>query len=113
MSLLPLAVLAPVQGVVELLPVSDSAHVLMAEKLMGLDRTAPDMTLPLVMLPLGRTCAGVVYFWRSWRQTDFASRRTFQTHGQHVARAPVLSGGVGLALLQGIQHLADRRLTAD
>ena len=37
--------LAAVQGLAELLPVSSSAHVVIAEKLMGLDPSAPDMTL--------------------------------------------------------------------
>ena len=36
-------VLAIVQGVCELLPVSSSAHVIMAERLMGLDPTTPAM----------------------------------------------------------------------
>ena len=45
MSLLQVIVLAIVQGLAELLPVSSSAHVIVAEKLMGLDPSAPQMTL--------------------------------------------------------------------
>jgi undecaprenyl-diphosphatase len=45
MSILQILGLALVQGFAELLPVSSSAHVILAEKLMGLDPTAPDMTL--------------------------------------------------------------------
>ena len=41
MSLLQIIVLAAVQGLAELLPVSSSAHVIVAEKLMGLDPTQP------------------------------------------------------------------------
>ena len=40
MSLLKVIVLAIVQGLAELLPVSSSAHVIVAEKLMGLDPSA-------------------------------------------------------------------------
>lgn len=105
MNTLHIAVLALVQGVAELLPVSSSAHVILAEKLMGLDPTAPDMTLLLVMLHLGTMFAVIVYFWRSWRQSYFASRLAFQTNGLQVALATVVTGVVGLALLQVIKHL--------
>lgn len=104
MNALHIAVLALVQGVAELLPVSSSAHVILAEKLMGLDPTAPDMTLLLVMLHLGTMFAVIVYFWRSWRQTYFASRYALQTNGLQVALATVVTGAVGLALLQVIKH---------
>ncbi len=106
MNPLHVAVLALVQGVAELLPVSSSAHVILAEKLMGLDPTGPDMTLLLVMLHLGTMFAVIVYFWRSWRQTYFASREVFRTNGLHVAVATVTTGIVGLALLRGLKHLA-------
>lgn len=45
MTLIQVAILAIVQGLAELLPVSSSANVIVAEKLMGLDPTAPSMTL--------------------------------------------------------------------
>ncbi len=41
------------QGAAELLPVSSSAHVIVAEKLMGLDPTSPAMVFLLVMLHTG------------------------------------------------------------
>jgi undecaprenyl pyrophosphate phosphatase UppP len=43
MNLAQILVLAVVQGLAELLPVSSSADVIVAEKLMGLDPTAPEM----------------------------------------------------------------------
>jgi undecaprenyl-diphosphatase len=45
MSLIKIAILACIQGAAELLPVSSSAHVIVAAKLMGLDPTSPEMTL--------------------------------------------------------------------
>ncbi len=63
------------------------------------------MTLLLVMLHLGTMFAVIVYFWRSWRQSYFASRLAFQTNGLQVALATVVTGVVGLALLQVIKHL--------
>jgi len=50
MSLLKIIILAIVQGLAELLPVSSSAHVVVTEKLLGLDPSSPPMTLLLVML---------------------------------------------------------------
>ena len=50
MSLLQVILLAIIQGLAELLPISSSAHVVVAEKLMGLDPSSPAMTLLLVML---------------------------------------------------------------
>ena len=105
MNALHIVVLALVQGIAELLPVSSSAHVILAEKLMGLDPTAPDMTLLLVMLHLGTMFAVIVYFWRSWRETYFASGSAFRAHGRQVALATVVTGVVGLVLLQAIKHL--------
>jgi undecaprenyl-diphosphatase len=105
MNELHVAVLAVVQGVAELLPVSSSAHVIMAEKLMGLDPTSPDMTLLLVMLHTGTMFAVIAYFWPSWRESYFASTRAFRTNGSHVAVATLATGAVGLVLLQVIKHL--------
>ena len=50
---LKILLLAIVQGLAELLPVSSSAHVVVAEKLLGLDPSSPEMTLVLVMASLG------------------------------------------------------------
>lgn len=105
MTFLQILVLAVVQGVCELLPVSSSAHVIIAEKLMGLDPTAPEMTLLLVMLHTGTMLAVIVYFGRSWRQRYFASRSTFSRFAKHAAVATALTGAVGLALMLFIERL--------
>ena len=62
MSVVPVIILAVVQGLAELLPVSSSAHVVVAEKVMGLDPSSPPMTLLLVMLHAGTMAAVIVYF---------------------------------------------------
>jgi undecaprenyl-diphosphatase len=41
MGLREVAILAIIQGLTELLPVSSSAHVILAERLMGLDPASP------------------------------------------------------------------------
>jgi undecaprenyl-diphosphatase len=62
-----IAVLAVIQGLAELLPVSSSAHVVVAERLMGLDPSSPEMTFLLVMLHTGTTFAVILYFWPRWK----------------------------------------------
>ena len=98
MNLLNVLLLATVQGLCELLPVSSSAHVILTERLLGLDPTAPAMTLLLVMLHTGTMLAVIVYFWRSWRATYFASAAQFGHHGWRVAAATLATGVVGLRL---------------
>ena len=65
-SLLQILVLAVIQGAAELLPVSSSAHVIVAEKLMKLDPSSPQMTFTLIMLHTGTMAAVIVYFWKTW-----------------------------------------------
>ena len=105
MSMLNILILAVVQGVCELLPVSSSAHVIMAEKLMGLDPTAPEMTLLLVMLHTGTMLAVIAYFWRSWRERYFVSSSAFWQVAKLVTVATALTGAIGLALMLLIERV--------
>jgi undecaprenyl-diphosphatase len=105
MNLLQILILAIVQGAAELLPVSSSAHVIVAEKLMGLDPTAPEMTLLLVMLHTGTMFAVILYFWKSWRAAYFSSLAAFRLTALHLILATALTGAVGLVLLQAIKHV--------
>jgi undecaprenyl-diphosphatase len=108
MSFLKVIVLAIVQGLAELLPVSSSAHVVVAEKLMGLDPSAPSMTLLLVMLHTGTMFAVIVYFWRRWRATYFSSLAQFKRTAVQVIVATALTGVIGEALQLLIEKTAFR-----
>lgn len=105
MTLLQLTILSLVQGLAELLPVSSSAHVIMAEKLMGLDPTSPALTMLLVMLHTGTMFAVIVYFWRSWRATYFRSPQALRSNVLLLAAATAMTGLVGFGLLKLITHL--------
>ena len=105
MNLIQILILAIVQGAAELLPVSSSAHVIVAEKLMGLDPTLPQMTLLLVMLHTGTMFAVIAYFWRSWRESYFESAQQFRTKALQIIIATAATGVVGLALLHLIKHV--------
>ena len=98
MTLFQILVLAVVQGTAELLPVSSSAHVIVAEKLMGLDPTKPEMTLLLVMLHTGTMFAVIFYFWKSWKTSFFTSKQIFLDSLKQIIAAIVLTGIVGLSL---------------
>ena len=98
MSIVQVIILAIVQGLAELLPVSSSAHVVVAEKLMGLDPSDPRMTLLLVMLHTGTMFAVIAYFWKQWKQTYFSSADAFKRVAVRVIWATLLTGVVGLIL---------------
>jgi len=98
MTLSQILGLAVIQGAAELLPISSSAHVIVAEKLMGLDPTTPEMTLLLVMLHTGTMFAVILFFWKSWKESFFSSKKVFWDSVRFIAAATLFTGIVGLAL---------------
>ena len=104
MPIWKVVVLAIVQGLAELLPVSSSAHVVTAEKLMRLDPSAPAMTLLLVMMHTGTMFSVIVYFWTQWRATYFASAPIFKRTIGLLALATVLTGIIGEGIVKVIEH---------
>jgi undecaprenyl-diphosphatase len=103
MSLLNVIILAVVQGLAELLPVSSSAHVVVAEKLLGLDPSSPPMTLLLVMLHTGTMFAVIVYFWRQWLNTYFRSGPAFKAFAVRVIIATALTAVIGELIIKIIE----------
>lgn len=88
-TLLQILLLGLVQGAAELLPVSSSAHVIVAEKLIGLDPATPAMTFLLVMLHTGTMVAVIAYFWKAWKKTFFVNAASFKQTVIHVGIATV------------------------
>jgi undecaprenyl-diphosphatase len=97
-NIFQILILGLVQGAAELLPVSSSAHVIVAEKLMGLDASSPEMTFLLVMLHTGTMFAVIVYFWNAWRHSYFATAAAFWKTVREVVLATILTAVVALAL---------------
>lgn len=108
MSLLKIIILAVVQGLAELLPVSSSAHVVVAEKLLGLDPSSPPMTLLLVMLHTGTMFAVIVYFWPQWRSTYFQSAPAFRRFAALVVVATACTAVIGEAIIKVIEKTVFR-----
>jgi undecaprenyl-diphosphatase len=108
MSLLKIILLGIVQGLTELLPVSSSAHVVVAEKLLGLNPSSPPMTLLLVMLHTGTMFAVIAYFWRQWRSAYFQSPAAFKRFALLVVIATAFTAVIGEAIIKIIEKTALR-----
>jgi undecaprenyl-diphosphatase len=105
MSFVQILVLALIQGAAELLPVSSSAHVIVAEKLMGLDPASPEMTMLLVLLHTGTMFAMIVYFWKDWRSDYFSAPGRLRWVAMLLLMATFCTGVVGLGLQQVIEKV--------
>ena len=101
--LLKILILAIIQGVAELLPVSSSAHVIVAEKLMGFDPISPEMTLLLVMLHTGTMFAVIIFFWSSWKERFFSSRQSSINSMKLIIAATFFTGVVGFLIKLGVE----------
>jgi undecaprenyl-diphosphatase len=68
MSLLQAILLAALQGVTELFPVSSLGHAVILPRLLGwaVDQRSPHFLPFLVLLHLGTAAALLIYFWRDW-----------------------------------------------
>jgi undecaprenyl-diphosphatase len=110
MFLLKVLILAIVQGLAELLPVSSSAHVVVAEKLLGLDPSSPEMTLVLVMLHTGTMFAVIFYFWNQWKRAYFATSDAFKRFAIRAIWASFLTAIIGYPIIKLIEHTAFKGL---
>ena len=69
MTTLQAIVMAILQGVTELFPVSSLGHAVILPRLLGwgVDQKAPDFLPYLVVMHLGTAVALLLYFWRDWQ----------------------------------------------
>jgi undecaprenyl-diphosphatase len=107
MDYLEVLILAVIQGAAELLPVSSSAHVILAQKLMGKDPSSPSMVFLLIMLHTGTMFAAIVYFWSGWKALLFPPKESPGTGRRFVMMillATAVTGVVGL----GLQFVIER-----
>lgn len=68
MTLIEAVIIAVLQGVTELFPVSSLGHAVVLPSLFGwhVDQSAPDFLPFLVVLHLGTAAALLIYFWQDW-----------------------------------------------
>jgi len=103
-TLLQIVILGLIQGAAELLPVSSSAHVIVAEKLMRLDPSSPEMTFMLVMLHTGTMGAVILYFWTAWKKSLFSDSAAFKAF---VARLAVATAASAI-VYEGLVKFAEK-----
>jgi undecaprenyl-diphosphatase len=98
LSYFQILILALIQGACELLPVSSTAHVIAAEKIMGLNPSSPEMTMLLIMLHTGTMFAVIVYFWNGWKRDYFAAAGKFRWFVIQIILATLCTGIVFIGL---------------
>ncbi len=106
-------ILALIQGAAELLPVSSSAHVILAQMLMGFDPSSPRQVFLLIMLHTGTMFAAVVYFWSRWKRALFptpASPGSGLRFLVMIVLATAVTGYLGLGLQYVIERVVLERL---
>ncbi len=108
MTLWTILILAIVQGAAELLPVSSSAHVIFASKLLGIDPSSPEFTFLLVMLHTGTMFAAIFYFFPGWKKSLTGEGRNDFVLNAFIASA--CTGVLGLILKFAIEHIIMERL---
>lgn len=108
MTLWHVIILAIVQGLAELLPVSSSAHVIVAAELMHENMSTPNNALLLVLLHTGTMFAVIVYFWRRWAAEIFNSWQSFWRMVQLLVISTLLSGLVFLPIDKLVEHVLSR-----
>lgn len=112
---LQILLLALIQGAAELLPVSSSAHVIVAERLMGLDPAKPEMVFLLVMLHTGTMFAVLAYFWPRWRAIWVSTAASGEGESRYhflvmVILATAITGVVGYGFILLIERVILVRL---
>jgi undecaprenyl-diphosphatase len=105
LTVVQIIILGIIQGAAELLPVSSSAHVVVAERLMGFDPSTPQAMFLLAMLHTGTMFAVLVYFWNRWRVSYFSSSEKFKSALIKVVAGTVATGVIGGPLILGIEKL--------
>ena len=111
MNYIQILILAVIQGAAELLPISSSAHVILAAKLMHLKPESSEFVFLLVMLHTGTMFAVIYYFWPRWRwlfSTAHPSPYTAMNRGQFlkmIVLAMACTGVLGLALKYFIERI--------
>jgi undecaprenyl-diphosphatase len=101
-------ILAIVQGLAELLPVSSSAHVIVAAELLHENMSTANNALLLVLLHTGTMFAVIAYFWRRWMHEIFGSWTKFQRVVELLFVSSLLSGLVFVPTDKVVEHVLSR-----
>lgn len=106
MYFLQVLLLAIIQGFSELLPISSSAHVIVAEKFLGMDPTSPESTLMLVMLHTGTMGSVLFYFGPTWKKRYFRSPEARLDLAKRLGIATLATGLLGWGIKWIIENIS-------
>ncbi len=101
---LQIVILALIQGAAELLPISSSAHVIVAEKLMRLEPASPEMMFMMIMLHTGTMLAVIAYFWKSWNNSFFANKEAASNAAFRIVVATAVTAVLTMLLKSLIEN---------
>ena len=101
-QLLKILLLAIIQGAAELLPVSSSAHVTVAARLLHYDVSDVRWTFLLIMLHTGTMFAVLLYFWRRWIP--------LLSQWPVLIAATALTGGIGFGIDQIYKKVTGQKI---
>lgn len=80
MSFFTAIILGLIQGITEFLPISSSAHVQIAEALLGQSQSSAELTAFIATIQLGTEAAVLIYFWKdivrivgAWGRSGFTT----------------------------------------
>jgi undecaprenyl-diphosphatase len=103
-----LVLLALIQGMAELLPISSTAHVIVAEHLLGLDPSSPELTFLLVMLHTGTMIAVLFYFWPRWKPLLMPAKTGTPMSGYHFVKMVIVATAFTGVLGLGLKYLIEK-----
>src|SRR5437588_5536605 len=103
-----IVLLALIQGMAELLPIASTANVIVAEHLMGLDPSSPELTFLLVMLHTGTMIAVLFYFWPRWRPLLTPGKTGTPMPGVHFVKMVVVATAFTGVLGLGLKYLIEK-----
>jgi len=72
---------------------------------MGLQPSAPEMTMVLVLLHTGTMFAVIVYFWKGWKRDYFSSKKKLVDFVKQIVIATIFTGIAGLGLKEIIEKV--------
>jgi undecaprenyl-diphosphatase len=105
LNIYQILILSLIQGACELLPVSSSAHVIVAEKLMGLDPSSPELTMLLVMMHTGTMFSVIFYFWKQWWRDYLCMPDKLKSFIGQIIIATMCTAIVGYGLKEVIERV--------
>ncbi len=104
MTIVDITILALVQGAAELLPVSSSAHVILAGRQLGVDLKSPAFHFLMAMLHTGTMGAVIVFFFKRWKALLTGEKSRRNAFIVNVIIATAATGIVGFGLKHVIEH---------